>query len=401
MCGRSLPAAFPSLIPDECRWGDRGCRKAPFPEKPLKKTLEQIFAATAPGLESVCAAEAESLGMKEIRIYGGGVEFSGGLQEVYRANLWMRTAGRILVRVGAFGCRDFPELFRRSVRLPWGKFIRPGTAVKIQAVCRRSRLMHTGRIQETIAEAIERALGASPVEGPEQIVFVRLEDDRCCVSVDSSGELLHRRGYRLRSGPAPMRETMAAGVLRLLDWSGNIPLLDPLCGSGTLVVEGALLASNLPPGRDRAFSFMRWPGSRPGLWEALLQEAGQIRRDEVPLIRGSDSDEQVLSVARQNADRAGILTRIELLRADLVSLVPPASEGLLVCNPPYGGRLGSGEDLRPFFRTLGEVCRRFHGWQVSFLSPDESLSRAAGLPLRTVARLSNGGIPVALMAARL
>lgn len=368
----------------------------------MKRSNETFFAVTPPGLEGGCAGELTSLGMAEVRCVAGGVEFAGDLRDLYRANLWLRSASRVLVRIGEFRCRDFPEFFRRGVRLPWGRFIRPGTPVEVRASSHRSRLIHTGRIGETVIESIHRALGNPPsCSGGGQLVLVRLEDDLCRISVDSSGELLHRRGYRLHAGPAPLRETLAAGILLLLGWDGSVPLLDPMCGSGTFLIEGAHLALGRAPGGGRCFAFMEWPGWRPGLWQALLHEAGQGGVSAPPPIRGSDRDRAVLDVCRENAQRAEVLSFLEIAAGDLADLRPREQEGLLVCNPPYGGRLSDGEDLIPFFRTLGEVCRRFRGWKVAFLSPDDRLTRATALPVTVVARLSNGGIPVALVTAHI
>jgi putative N6-adenine-specific DNA methylase len=329
------------------------------------------------------------------------VEFAGELRDLYRANLWLRTASRVVVRFGGFRSRDFPELYRKALQLPWGRFVRPATRVKLRVSSHRSRLLHTGRIATTVSEAIERALGraAPPADGPEQLILVRFEDDACLISIDSSGELLHRRGYREETGHAPLRETLAAALLLMLGWDGSAPLLDPMCGSGTLPIEAALLAGNRPPGGQREFSFMAWPRYRPGLWQALLTEAARDERQSGSLIRGADHDPATLAAARRNAERAGVQDRIDFSVGELAQTPAADGSGLLLCNPPYGLRLGREEDLRPLFRSLGEVCRRsLPGWRIAFLAPAEALARATGLPLRPVAALNNGGIAVTLWA---
>ncbi len=341
-----------------------------------------------------------AIGLEEVRTTPGGVAFRGELRDLYRANLWLRTAGRIVVRLGEFGSRDFPDLYKKTLRLPWGRFIRPGTALRVRAVSRRSRLVHTGRLEATVGEAALRALGEGSPNGLEQLVLVRLEQDRCLVSIDSSGELLHRRGYRLHAGAAPLRETLAAGLLGLLQWDGSVPLLDPLCGSGTIVIEGALSARRIAPGSERAFAFMNWPGWRQGLWEALGAEARRSQRSLPSPLVASDRDSAVLEVARGNAQRAGVADAIDFQCSALADVRPQGAPGLLLCNPPYGERLESGGDLRPFFRMLGEVGRRFCGWQIAFLAPDERLARASGLPVVPRARLDNGGLEVTLFAGR-
>ncbi|MBE0599414.1 MAG: class I SAM-dependent RNA methyltransferase [Desulfuromonadales bacterium] len=363
---------------------------------------QQLFAITALGLEPVCAGELIAMGMAGVRAVPGGVEFTGGLREVYTANLRLRSASRVVVRVGSVRVRDFPELFQRATRLPWGKFIRPDTAVQVRAVSHRSRLLHTGRIAETVAAAIDRALGRPypPTVGAQQ-VLARIEDDLCHLSVDSSGELLHRRGWRQQGGAAPLRETMAAGLLLLLGWDGGVPLVDPLCGSGTLPIEGALLARRLPPGGKRDFAFMTWPGYRPGLWQALLSEVGREARPAPAGILGADHDASAIAMAQGNAERAGVAADLELRQQELVELAAPSTPGLVICNPPYGARLSAGEDLRPLFRQLGDRFRRgFPGWQLAFLATDEELARATALELSPVATFSNGGIRVTLFSTQ-
>ncbi|MEJ2699030.1 MAG: THUMP domain-containing protein [Desulfuromonadales bacterium] len=366
----------------------------------MKRSQEKLFAVTAPGLETVCAGELAALGITDIHPMTGGVEFSGGLPEIYRANLWLRSAGRVVVRVGEARADDFPELFRKTVRLPWGKFLRPGTRVQVRAVSRRSRLGHTGRISATVTEAIDRSLGhpAPASNGPEQLVLVRFEEDVCLFSVDSSGELLHRRGYRLDGVHAPLRETLAAGILQILGWDGSVPLTDPMCGSGTFVIEGGLIAENRAPGLGREFAFMHWPRYRPGLWEVLTVEANRAQREPSVMLNGSDRDPAAVEAARRNAGRAAVRGAHFQCR-ELAALSPSSGTGLVVCNPPYGERLERGGDLKGLFHTLGRVyCESFRGWRGAILCPDETLARAAGMAGPPLAVLVNGGIRVGLYA---
>ena len=370
----------------------------------MTKVKDDFFAVTAPGLEEVCAAEMEALGLDAVRCLAGGVAFAGGLRELYLANLWLRSASRVLVRVGEVRADAFPELFRKTVRLPWGRFVRRETPVRVRVTSHCSRLRHSGRIAETVAAAVDRSLGRAvpPAGGEPQLVLVRLENDLCTFSVDSSGELLHRRGYRLETAFAPLRETLAAGVLQLLAWDGSVPLLDPMCGSGTLLIEGALLASRRPPGERRSFAFMGWPRYRPGLWAALKGEAGRLHRPVPAAITGTDRDPRALAAARRNAERAGVEAVVQLRVGQLREAAGQEEKGLVLCNPPYGERLGREDDLRPLYRTLGQVFRQgFAGWRGAFLCPEEGLARASGLPLEKVAKLSNGGISVGLYVADL
>lgn len=365
----------------------------------MSTTLE-IFAVTPPGLEQVCAAELAGLGFGDGQPSRGGVTCAGGLRELYLASLWLRSASRLLVRLGEVSARDFPELYRRAVRFPWGRFIRPGTSLEVRASSRSSRLNHTGRIATTLAEACAHALGTEvPVAGePRQLVVARFEQDRCLISIDSSGELLHRRGYRMAGGEAPLRETLAAGLLLALGWDGGEPLYDPLCGSGTIPIEAALLARRLAPGRQRRFAFMDWPGFRPGLWQVLLTEADRRALAQSPVTIGaSDHAESAISLTLDNAIRAGVAADLDCRQVDLNTLQVISGPGLLLTNPPYGARLGAGTDPAIFYRSFGNAVRRvFPGWRIAFLAPDARLARATGLPLRQVAALSNGGLAVGL-----
>lgn len=368
----------------------------------MKKAME-FFIVVTPGLEAVCAAEAAALGLPETRQCEGGVTFQGGLRELYLANLWLRSATRVLVRAGEFKATDFPDLFRKTVRLPWGSFIRPNTAVQVRAASRRSRLIHTGRIAETVSASIDRALGGNGSghagSGEGQLVMVRFEDDHCVLSVDSSGELLHRRGYRCEAGAAPLRENLAAAMLLLLGWDGSIPLADPMCGSGTIPIEAALLAAKRPPGRHRNFAFMDWPGFRPGLWEVLLAEADRQAIIPSVAIFGSDGDAEVLRAARTNAERAGVADLIHFAASRIEALPLHAGSGLVMCNPPYGIRLEEGTDVSALYRLIGLGCRQaFPEWSAALLAVDEQLARDTRLPLRRVAAFSNGGIPVGVYA---
>ncbi len=367
----------------------------------MKKHTEQLFAATAPGLEGVCATELIALGVPGVKAVAGGVEFCGGLRELYLANLWLRTASRVVVRLGEVRCRDFPSLYRKSLRLPWGRYVKPGRQLQVRVTSRRSRLQHTERIATTLKDAMVRALGGvdTAQSGPKQLLIVSLEDDICRLSLDSSGELLHRRGYRQDIGPAPLRETLAAGILMLLGWQGDRPLFDPMCGSGTFLIEGALLALQRPPGAQRKFAFMDWPRFRPGLWQALLLEAAKQEKDTCPMLVGADRERAVLEAAGRNANRAGVEKFLSFEPLELSQQVsPPSSAGLVVANPPYGTRLGRGE-LDAVYRALGRVYRDvLSGWQRAFLCPEPRLAQKVGLPLVQAASLQNGGIRVGLFS---
>lgn len=366
-----------------------------------QKRQEQFFAIVSPGLEPVCARELADLGVTELEIVPGGILFAGRLADLYRVNLHLRTATRVVVRFARFRCRAFPDLYREAVRLPWGRFVKSGTPVKWRVTCRNSRLIHSERVAETLQAAVEQAFGgeAPAVKDEGQLVLARVNDDVVELSIDSSGALLHRRGYRTSVAAAPLRETLAAGILRLLDWHGDEPLADPLCGTGTFLLEGALLATRRAPGLQREFAFMRWPGYRPGLWQQLCEEA---RRGEQPcavVIGGGDADPEALAAARANLARAGVEGAVALEHCPLANQPLHSGRGLVVCNPPYGRRLTTAEPLDRYFAGLGrDLQRAYPQWRKAILCPDPRLAKATGLPLRKVAELDNGGLQVGLYA---
>jgi putative N6-adenine-specific DNA methylase len=365
------------------------------------KHPENFFAIVAPGLEAVCAGELAALGLAGLEPTAGGVAFSGRLADLYRANLHLRVASRIIVRFARVRCRAFPDLYRAAVRLPWGRFVHPDTPLRFRVTCRNSRLLHTGRVAETLLAAADHALGRAtlPVAAGGQLVLVRIVDDQVELSIDSSGELLHRRGYRTSVAAAPLRETLAAGVLQWLAWDGAVPLADPLCGTGTFLLEAALLATRRAPGLQREFAFRHWPGYRPGLWHQLCEEARRAERPCPAVISGGDADAAALAAAGANLAQAGLQDVVALQQQPLAAQPVHAGRGLVVCNPPYGKRLVVAGPLPDYFAGLGrELQRAFPGWRKALLCPDPLLARATGLPLREIAQLDNGGLQVGLYA---
>lgn len=363
----------------------------------MKNRPVNQYAVVPPGLENVCCRELQALGISAPAPVRGGVEFIGGLRELYLANLWSRSASRILVRVGEFHSRDFPGLFRKCRQLAWGEFVRPGQPLKIRVTCRQSRLFHSDRVEQVVREAIGHALG-QPGANPElaaAMLVVQMIDDRCQISVDSSGEHLHRRGYRQHAVPAPLRENLAAGLLMHLGWAGERSLLDPMCGSGTFAIEAALLAAKLPPGRNRHFAFMDWPGFRSGLWNNLLAEADRNRYQPTTGIEGRDQSPAALDAAQRNADQAGVAELITWQTGDVFELEAPAPAGLVICNPPYGSRLGAATELPSWYQSLGQLFNRhYQGWQLALIVPDARLVTGWRHDMRTQLKFKNGGIEV-------
>jgi putative N6-adenine-specific DNA methylase len=372
--------------------------------------MEKLFAVSPPGLEPFTALELVKLGLLKDKsaspgYYIGGVEFLGNLQDIYQANLHLRTASRILVRLGDFHAAAFSELQRHAQSLPWHRFIAPGQSVDVRATCHKSRLYHSSAVAREVLKTINSTL-AKPVisikssedQGGDypQLIVVRLVSDHCTISIDSSGHLLHRRGYRLVTAKAPLRETLAAGLLIASDWDPLTPILDPFCGSGTIAIEAAMLALKIPPGISRQFAFMNWPDFQADLWSAILNASQPMQPNDPKAVNifASDRDAGAIKVATGNAERAGVSQYIEFsLRA--VSAIQPQGKGWLITNPPYGIRVSENKDLRNLYAQLGNVMRqKCQGWHFSIMCSDLVLLHQLGLPLETHLSLVNGGIPV-------
>lgn len=360
-----------------------------------------ILLVAPPGLEPVLAEEARGLGFAPAEPVPGGVRIAGGWPEVWRANLELRGATRVLAQVGAFRAMHLAQLDKRARRFPWGEVLRPDVPVRVEASSTRSRIYHAGAAAERVARAIREELGAPAGDAAgvtaAVTVRVRLDDDLCAVSVDTSGEPLHKRGHKLAVGKAPMRETLAALFLRQCGYGGTEPVVDPMCGSGTFVIEAAEIAHGLLPGRSRRFAFEDLASFDPAAWARLRDRP----RPPAPPLRflGCDRDAGAIRMAEANAGRAGVGEVIEFRRQAISELVAPEGPpGLVMVNPPYGGRIGERELLRGLYGTLGKVLRAgFSGWRVGIVTSEPALARATGLPFPPPpAPVPHGGLRVVL-----
>jgi putative N6-adenine-specific DNA methylase len=390
----------------------RGHAQNPFQRLSSTIVSYDCFAVAAPGLEPLVATELATLGCTSLDTIAGGVAFHATSEQLYRANLWLRTATRVIVRLARFHASAFYELERHARRISFERFITAASPVTIRVSCRKSRLYHSDAVAERIAVALAGRVG-SPViatedseadeeHGDHALVIVRLFHDQCTVSLDSSGALLHRRGYRLATAKAPLRETVAAALIAVSGWDGASALVDPFCGSGTIAIEAALIARRRAPGIARAFAFMRWPEFEPATWASLQDRARELEKPAagVPIL-AADRDAGGTEAARANAERAQVLTDIEIRTQALSHLEPPAvtATGWLVTNPPWGLRVGDGERLRDLYAKFGAVARdKLKRWHVTILAPETSpLARETRLPLAPALHTTNGGIPVAML----
>lgn len=363
-----------------------------------------LLAVAAPGLEGLLAAELQAMGVQPVKKIAGGVEFSGAMLFVWRANLWSRIASRIVVRVDQFHASTFHELERRARKVEWHRFTMPGKAARFRVTCRKSRLYHSDAIAERLMRAANssaNAMAATDTDDDDatdssQLFIVRVADDTVTISADTSGDLLHRRGYRQAVAKAPLRETLAAAMLLGSGWDKSGTLIDPMCGSGTIAIEAAMLARGIPPGGKRSFAFESWPGHRADEWEAFAADARATAAIRAPgRILASDRDAGAVAATAANAERAGVLEDIELRESAVSGLELPAGGGWLVSNPPYGLRVGESRILRNLYARLGNIIReRGEGYLAGLLSADPVLESQLELELTEVFRTTNGGIPV-------
>ncbi|MEO0378729.1 MAG: class I SAM-dependent RNA methyltransferase [Pseudomonadota bacterium] len=356
-----------------------------------------LFAITLPGLEATLADEARDLGFDLSGVEPGGVSISGDWSEVWRANLELRGATRILVRIGSFMAFHLAQLDKRARKFPWDDVLRSDVPVRVDvATSRKSKIYHAGAATERIEAALREEAGMQVAADAPIILKVRIDDNRVTISVDTSGEPLHKRGHKPAVGKAPMRETLAAMFLRQCGFDGTTPVFDPMCGSGTFVIESAEIAAGLQPGRTRTFGFEHLT-----TYEANANALRRTNRLRAPIAQffGSDRDAGVIDMARANAARAGVDDLTTFSCANAGDAIPPEGPpGLVIVNPPYGARIGDKKALYPVYGRLGQVLNeRFSGWRVGVVTSEPSLAKTMGLPfLPDGASIAHGGLRVRL-----
>ena len=364
----------------------------------------ELFAVAPPGIEALLARELAALGI-EGRAVPGGVELRGDADTIRRVNLESRLASRLLLRLGSFRTLHLNELEKLCAKLDVAPYIRADEPLAVRATCRKSKIYHSGAAEERVQRGLAKKLGIAPApaqanleedDAPPQAVLVRFEHDVCTISLDTSGAHLHKRGYRLETAKAPIRETLAAAMLAEAGYAGDVAFVDPLCGSGTFAVEAALVATRSAPGRLRSFAFERWPSHDARAMRSLRDAADARRRPAPAPIVAGDRDAGAVDAARRNAERAQVA--IDVRHQALSDSRPPASHGLLLANPPYGTRIGDTRHLRDLYATLGKLADRHYAqWTVGFVTTDERLARASGLAFtRTGPPVPHGGLRVKL-----
>ncbi|MFZ5962327.1 THUMP domain-containing class I SAM-dependent RNA methyltransferase [Thalassococcus sp. BH17M4-6] len=357
----------------------------------------EIFLVAVPGLEAPLLQEAQAAGFAGAEAVPGGVAFQGGWPEVWRANLVLRGPSRVLARIGEFRAFHLAQLDKRARKFLWGDSLRADVPVKVEVTCRASKIYHAGAAAQRIETALREEMGVQIAADASVRLKVRIDDNLVILSVDTSGEGLHKRGHKQAIGKAPMRETLAALFLRQCGFDGSEPLLDPMCGSGTFVIEAAEIASGLLPGRSRRFAFEDLARFDADAFAAMKTAPS----GGVPDLRffGHDRDAGAVRMATENAARAGVAECTTFTAGQVSDLVPPESPpGLIMVNPPYGGRIGNKKLLFGVYAALGERLKtQFSGWRVGMVTSEPSLAKAAGLPFRPAGPpVPHGGLKIRL-----
>ncbi len=365
----------------------------------------EIFLSTQPGLESLLLEEAIERGFQNPQQTGGGVTITGDWNDVWRANLTLRGASKVLARIGEFRAFHLAQLDKRSRKFPWGTTLVPGQTVKVEVVTnRKSKIYHAGAAVERIERAIHEEFGAMIAENLEAadiVIKTRIDDNNVRISVDTSGVGLHKRGYKQAMGKAPLRETMAALALRGCGFNGTETVLDPMCGSGTFLIEAAQISRNLMAGQSRKFAFERLASFDEAAVHRIKEN--WIKKESTLKFYGSDRNVNVIGFSKANAERARVADMCVFKPTPLSNIVrPEGPPGLVITNPPYGARIGKKRDLYSLYGAFGDVMReKFSGWRIGMITSDSQLADATKLPwMKAGPPIAHGGLKVRLFRTK-
>ncbi|MBC6418255.1 MAG: RNA methyltransferase [Prochloron sp. SP5CPC1] len=371
-------------------------------------TNERPYLATvARGLEPIAAQELESLGVKNVRPDFTVVHFLGHKILLYRVNLWARTIFRVLMPIKEIKCSNREELYKNVNKIPWKDYLEPNNTLAVNCTGGNKNLNHSHftalEIKNAIVDQQRTKTGKRShidTENPDILINAHINAGRCILSLDSSGSSLHRRGYHQAMGLAPLKESLAAALLHMAKWEPTIPFLDPLCGSGILPLEAALKGLNIAPGLYRQrFGFETWKDFDPTLWQKIKTDAQDSQLSELKApIFGSDRDSNMIRQARSNAQNCSLDSQIQFSLQELSQIEAPTDSGIIICNPPYGKRIGSNAELGDFYKLLSDVLKqRFKGWIAYVLMGNKELGKR--IRLRTSRRIPvyNGSLPCTLL----
>jgi len=361
-------------------------------------TKYQIIANATFGLEAVLNKEIKDLGYHNATTENGRIIFEGDALAVARANIFLRTAERIFIRLARFEAKDFDQLFDNAGSIPWGEMIPQNGIMHVVGKSVKSKLHSVpacqGMVKKSIIEAMKRhhKVDIFPENGPLFKIEISINNDIAEINLDTTGAGLHRRGYRDHTGEAPMKETLAAGLLLLSRWHVRKPLIDPFCGSGTILIEAAMLAKNIAPGLNRSFISQKWDFLPKTIWRDAGKEAINAINDEEFLLEGYDIDERVLQKARDNAENAEVDRFIHFQKRDALDLQSSKKDGVIITNPPYGERLGTEEEINKLYHGFGKTVKEMQGWSIYILTAHPTFQETFSMRAHKKRKLFNGNL---------
>jgi putative N6-adenine-specific DNA methylase len=361
----------------------------------------ELIATATFGLESVVAEEVKALGYHEVQVENGKVSFTADISAIARTNLWLRTADRVRLKIGEFKATTFDELFEQTKALPWADWITEDATFPVEGKSVKSTLYSVPDCQAIVKKAVVESLKKTyktdwfDEQGPMYKIEVALHKDIATLTIDTSGPGLHKRGYRGLIGTAPLKETMAAAMIILSRWKPDRVFMDPFCGSGTIPIEAALIGQNIAPGMNREFVSESWPVIPKTVWREARAETHDLARYDQKLeIIGTDVDDEILKIARRNAEEAGVDDQIHFQRMDVRDIRSKRKYGYLICNPPYGERLGEWKQVSRMYGEMGQTFAALDTWSFYIITSDEEFEQHFGRQASKKRKLYNGNIKV-------
>lgn len=357
-----------------------------------------LIATCKLGLESVLKDELHQLGYQNLNVLNGEIHFSGDDKAIARCNMWLRTAERVLVKLASFPATTFDTLFDETSKIQWGEFLPEDARIRVMDKCVLSQLISGRTVQSIVKKAIVDSIQKKykiswlPENGIEFKINADIINDQVTISLDSSGDGLHKRGYRAIAGEAPLRETIASAMIMLSNWKTDKPLYDPLCGSGTIPIEAALIGANIAPGINRTFAAEDWPFIDESIWDENFEDAkSKIKTSEL-IIRGTDMDDGMINLARHNAIKAGVDKYIVFEKKPVEEFAFPSEKGTVIVNPPYGERLEDVEYAENLYKAMGNIFKKRANWSYFMISPHQDFEKLFGRKANKNRKIYNGKI---------
>ena len=361
----------------------------------------ELIATATFGLEAVVAEELKDLGYEQVAIENGKVTFTADESAICRTNLWLRTADRVRLKVGEFEALTFDELFEKTRALPWADLLPENSAFPVDGKSVKSTLFSISDCQAIVKKAVVESMKKRyhkewfAEDGPEYKIEVSLLKDTATITIDTSGEGLHKRGYRTGGGEAPLRETLAAALVRLARWKPDITLIDPMCGSGTIPIEAALMGLNIAPGMNRTFISEQWPTIEKNHWHEARRETHDLADYNRELdVTGTDINNDVIEIARNNALEAGVEDAIHFQARPLSELSSKKKYGKIICNPPYGERLNTLRETEKLYKQMGKLFKKLDTWSFYIITAHENFEALFGKKASKRRKLYHGNIRV-------